>query len=90
MYPRSREEVIAHAQMIRDGILGDRIFDSIGPFVVYSENFEGGAVIQTQPQEEQPGQYHGYGTSRLEILKEHLSGPFELDLGSRKPIYRHK
>ncbi len=70
MYPRTKEEMEYHAQLVRDSMWS--LYDGIGPFVIYSEMPEGGAVIESQCLPEtvdQPGRYVGCGTGRLEVLK---------------------
>lgn len=74
MYPRSKEDMEFHAELIR----GDfhSVYDGIGPFVVYSELPEGAAVIESQCLPEtmnRPGRYTGCGTGRLEVLKQYFS-----------------
>ena len=73
MYPKSKEELKYHAELIRSGMGG--IYDPIGPFVVYSELFEGAAVIESQCLPEtmdRPGRFVGCGTGRLNVLKEYF------------------
>ncbi len=73
MYARSRDEVKYHAEMIRSGI--GSVYDSTGPFVVYSELPEGAAVIESQclpATVDTPGRFVGCGTARLQILKEYF------------------
>lgn len=73
MYPRSKEEMKYHAELIRGGM--GSIYDRIGPFVVYSELAEGAAVIESQCLPEtldRPGRFVGCGTARLEVLKEYF------------------
>lgn len=73
MYARSREEVLYHAEMIRNGM--GNVYDPIGPFVVYSELPEGAAVIESQclpATIDTPGRFVGCGTARLQILKEYF------------------
>lgn len=73
MYARSRDEVKYHAEMIKSGM--GSVYDSIGPFVVYSELPEGAAVIESQclpATMDTPGRFVGCGTARLEILKEYF------------------
>lgn len=73
-YPRSREEIKYHAELIRSGM--GSVYDySIGPFVVYSELPEGAAVIESQclPKTlDTPNRFVGCGTARLQILKEYF------------------
>lgn len=73
MYPKNRQEVEYHAGLIRNGMGG--VYDSLGPFVVYSELYEGAAVIESKclPEtEDRPGRFVGCGTGRLEILREYF------------------
>lgn len=73
MYPRTREEIELHAEIIRSDL--NTIYDGIGPFVVYSELPEGAAVIESQCLPEsmnRPGRYTGCGTGRLEVLKKYF------------------
>jgi hypothetical protein len=75
MYARSRDEVKYHAEMIRSGM--GSVYDTIGPFVVYSELPEGAAVIESQclpATMDMPGRFVGCGTGRLQILKEYFGG----------------
>jgi hypothetical protein len=70
MYPRSRADLFRHAAAIAS--LMGTAYDRLGPFVVFSELYEGGAVIESEclPQtEDRPGRYVGCGTARLLILK---------------------
>lgn len=71
LYPRNRNELVAHADGIRSNMGG--IYDLVGPFVVQGELFEGGAVLESQCRpdtQDRPSRYVGCGTKRLEILKE--------------------
>ncbi|MEK7121203.1 MAG: hypothetical protein AAB857_00675 [Patescibacteria group bacterium] len=73
MYARSRDEVKYHAEMIRSGM--GSVYDSTGPFVIYSELPEGAAVIESQclpATIDKLGRFYGCGTRRLEILKEYF------------------
>lgn len=81
MYPRTRGEMEHNAEVIKRGMteinkgLNRTIYDNVGPFVVYSELPEGGAVIESQclPQTvNRPGRFVGCGTARLEILKKYF------------------
>jgi len=70
MYPTSRADLLRHAAAIAS--LMGTAYDRLGPFVVFSELYEGGAVIESEclPQtEDRPGRYVGCGTARLNILK---------------------
>ncbi|MBX4190318.1 hypothetical protein KW791_03440 [Candidatus Parcubacteria bacterium] len=67
MYPRNKSEVELHAQLIKDVM--DSVYDGMGPFVVYNELYEGGAVCETVSRPEPSDHWVGYGLSRLEILK---------------------
>ncbi len=70
MYARTREEVEYHAELIRAGM--GTIYDSVGPFVIYSELPEGASVIESQCRPDnvdRPGRFYGCGTARLQILK---------------------
>lgn len=67
-YPTSRDEVVEHARLIRLGMTRWRTFDNLGPFVVFSELPEGGAVLPTISAPEQSGKYVGYGTGRIDIV----------------------
>ena len=74
MYPRTRSEMEHSAEVIKAGM--GTIYDNIGPFAVYSELPEGGAVIESQclPQTlDRPGRFVGCGTGRLQILKKYFS-----------------
>jgi hypothetical protein len=69
MYPTSRADLFRHAAAIKS-FMGTA-YDPFGPFVVFSELYEGGAVIESEclPQtEDRPGRYVGCGTARLGIL----------------------
>ena len=81
LYPRTREEMEHNAAVIKNGMtkvdaeLGRTVFDNVGPFEVYSENYEGAAVIESQclPQTmDRPGRFVGCGTVRLEISKKYF------------------
>ncbi|HEY4474880.1 MAG TPA: hypothetical protein VJC06_03090 [Candidatus Paceibacterota bacterium] len=77
MYARSRDEVKVHAEMIKNSMRSGVYDFSVGPFVVYSELPEGGAVIESQCLPESidiPGRFVGCGTARLQILKEYFGG----------------
>ncbi len=70
MYPTSRADLFRHAAAITS-FMGTA-YDRLGPFVVFSELYEGAAVIESEclPQtEDRPGRYVGCGTARLGILK---------------------
>lgn len=74
MYPRSKEEIEYHAELIKTGM--GLVYDKVGPFVVYSELPEGASVIESQCTSEtanRPGRWTGCGTGRLEVLKKHFS-----------------
>lgn len=69
MYPRSRAEMLRHVASIKDGM--GTVYDPIGPFVVFSELFEGAAVIQSQcvsDTVDKRDRYVGCGTGRLDVL----------------------
>ena len=69
MYPTSRADLYRHAAAIKS-FMGTA-YDPLGPFVVFSELYEGAAVIESEclPQtEDRPGRYVGCGTARLGIL----------------------
>jgi hypothetical protein len=69
MYPTSRADLFRHAAAIKS-FMGSA-YDTLGPFVVFSELYEGAAVIESEclPQtEDRPGRYVGCGTARLAIL----------------------
>jgi hypothetical protein len=69
MYPTSRADLFRHAAAITS-FMGTA-YDRLGPFVVFSELYEGGAVIESEclPEtEDRPGRYVGCGTARLGIL----------------------
>lgn len=73
MYPKSRQEVQYHAELLKSGKGG--IYSSVGPFVVYSELYEGAAVIESKclpENSDSPSRFVGCGTDRLEILKEYF------------------
>ena len=77
MYPRSRDEVKLHAEMIKNGMKNGVYDYSVGPFVVYSELPEGTAVIESQCLPETidtPGRFVGCVLARLQILKEYFGG----------------
>jgi hypothetical protein len=70
MYPTSRADLYRHAAAIKS-FMGTA-YDALGPFVVFSELYEGGAVIESEclPQtEDRPGRFVGCGTARLGILR---------------------
>jgi hypothetical protein len=69
MYPRSRAEMIRHVTAIKSGM--GTVYDPIGPFVVFSELFEGAAVIESQcvsDTVDKRDRYVGCGTGRLDVL----------------------
>lgn len=69
MYPTSRADLYRHAAAIKS-FMGTA-YDALGPFVVFSELYEGAAVIESEclPQtEDRPGRYVGCGTARLGIV----------------------
>lgn len=73
MYSRTRFEMEHSAEVIKRGM--GTIYDNIGPFVVYSELPEGGAVIESQclPQTlDRSGRFVGCGTRRLQIVKKYF------------------
>ena len=73
MYPRAHAEMEHGAEVIKRGM--GTIYDDIGPFVVYSELPEGGAVIESQCLPEtmdRPDRFVGCGTKRLEILQKYF------------------
>lgn len=73
MYARSRDEVKYHAEMIRSGM--GSVYNSAGPFVVYSELPEGAAVIESQclsTTRDTSDRFIGCGMARLQILKEYF------------------
>jgi hypothetical protein len=71
LYPRSREEMENFCQVILDGQESGYI-SRCGPMAVYSELFEGSSVCETEIREEEPGRYVGYGTGRLELLRDYF------------------
>ncbi|PYR73570.1 MAG: hypothetical protein DMF87_25485 [Acidobacteria bacterium] len=75
MYPRSRADVIHHAERIKEEL--GTVYDPLGPFVVFSELIEGAAVIESQcisDTRDKHDRWVGCGTGRLEILRD-LFGP---------------
>ena len=69
MYPKSRAEMLRHVLSIKNDM--GTVYDPIGPFVVFSELFEGAAVIQSQcvsDTVDKRDRYVGCGTGRLDIL----------------------
>lgn len=70
LYSRSRAEVVEHARLIKLSMTRWRIFDNLGPFVIWSELPEGASVLPTMPSQELPGRYVGYGAERLNIVVE--------------------
>jgi hypothetical protein len=69
MYPRTRADLLRHAAAIKMDM--GTAYDRLGPFVVFSEFYEGGAVIESEclPQtRDLPNRYVGCGTGRLDIL----------------------
>jgi hypothetical protein len=73
MYPHTRADLLTHAAAIRS-FMGTA-YDRLGPFVVFSEFYEGGAVIESEclPQTlDQPDRYVGCGTARLKILQQYF------------------
>ena len=77
MYPKSRAEVEKHARFIWEGMYAKdgpnaRVFDPIGPAVVYSEFPEGASVIESLCAPEtadRPGKFYGCGVALLELLR---------------------
>lgn len=47
IYPRTRDELMLNAQVLKNGMTVDHTFDPVGPFVVYSELYEGAATIES-------------------------------------------
>lgn len=81
MYPRTRDEMEDHAKAVNRRMANGQndgyedFYDNIGPFVIYSELPEGGAVIESRCLPEtmdRPGRFVGCGTQRLEILKKYF------------------
>jgi len=70
MYPRTREELFGAAQAVKTAVSQDHVFDNYGPFVIYNELFEGGAVIESQPYAAPATQYHAFGLDRLKIVQQ--------------------
>ena len=71
MYPASRAEVVHHAERIKEEF--GTVFDPLGPFVVFSELFEGAAVIQSQcvsDTSDKHDRWIGCGTGRLDVLRD--------------------
>ena len=69
MYPRSREEMLRHVVTIKNDM--GTVYDPVGPFVVFSELFEGAAVIESQcvsDTVDKRNRYVGCGTGRLDVL----------------------
>jgi len=93
MYPTSRADLFRHAAAIAS--LMGTAYDRLGPFAVFSELHEGGAVIESEclPQtEDRPGRYVGCGMARLNILKGffrsvNAGGPGADALVPRDPLY---
>jgi hypothetical protein len=76
MYPESRAEVVHHAERIKEEF--GTVFDPLGPFVVFSELFEGAAVIESQcisDTFDKRGRWVGCGTGRLDILQKYFGAP---------------
>ncbi|MBI2068783.1 MAG: hypothetical protein HYT67_01620 [Candidatus Yanofskybacteria bacterium] len=74
MYARNINEVKYHAELIAEGMRND-IYNSAGPFVVYSELPEGAAVIESQCRPDtldKSGWFVGCGAARLKILKDYF------------------
>lgn len=70
MYPTFfREEVKRYAEWMKGQMGYGKLFNNIGPLIVYDELFEGGAVIESRCFPLSPLQYGwaGCGTDRLEI-----------------------
>jgi len=71
MYPITRAEVMHHAERIKEEF--GTVFDPLGPFVVFSEFFEGAAVIQSQcvsDTRDKHDRWIGCDTGRLDVLRE--------------------
>jgi hypothetical protein len=84
MYPRSREDVIHHAERIKEEI--GTVYDPLGPFVVFSELIEGAAVIESQcvsDTRDKHDRWIGCGTGRLEVLREMFAPDGQGMTGSR-------
>jgi hypothetical protein len=77
LYAKNAEEVKYHFRLIREGY-NRGIYDNIGPFVIYSELPEGGAVIESQcgpdTQDILGERFVGCGTVRLDMLKDFSRG----------------
>jgi hypothetical protein len=73
LYAKNAEEVQYHFRLIREGY-NRGIYDDIGPFVIYSELPEGGAVIESQCRDgttDIPGErFVGCGMVRLDMLND--------------------
>jgi hypothetical protein len=73
MYPVDREEIVHHAENIKQEF--GTAYDPLGPFVVFSELIEGAAVIESQcisDTLDKRNRWVGCGTGRLEILKQYF------------------
>ena len=89
MYPRTRADLLRHAAAIKADM--GTFYDHLGPFVVFSEFYEGGAVIESEclPQtRDLPNRYVGCGTARLEILNTFFPRRFSRDREGDLPEIR--
>ena len=87
MYPQTRAEVVHHAQRISDEF--GTVYDPLGPFVVFSELFEGAAVIQSQcisDTLDKHNRWVGCGTGRLDIVREYFGGAAAADAAQRNRV----
>lgn len=73
LYPKTREEMIEHARLVRLDMVRWKIYDG-GPFIICSEWPEGASVLPSIPRPEQPGRYVGYGTGRIDVVARFFGG----------------
>ena len=74
MYPESRKEVEDFAQRIKRWMEGG-VYTPVGPFVVWNEYFEGGAIAPSQSLPEtldRPGRWVGCGYTRAQITEQYF------------------
>ncbi|MFZ2484653.1 MAG: hypothetical protein WAX80_01735 [Minisyncoccia bacterium] len=73
MYPESREEVERFAQRIYEGMRNGTYAPLVGPFAIWDEHFEGGAVtpsLCTPETLDRPGRWVGCGYARSEMMRQ--------------------
>lgn len=75
MYPRTKSELENHMKAILKG-MSDGTYSPVGPFVVWSELYEGAAVIPSQclpENRDTPTRFVGCGVGRLDLVQKYFS-----------------